>query len=115
MRSVKKPWGRFEEFARNAKVTVKLLHIERGCRLSLQYHRKRREFWQVVSGRVVATIGKVRRTLEEGQSVQVSRGVQHRIGALVDSIVLEIATGAFDEADIVRLADDYGRTARTKP
>jgi mannose-6-phosphate isomerase-like protein (cupin superfamily) len=114
MRSVKKPWGRFEEFAKNERVTVKLLYIEKGCRLSYQYHRQRREFWRVVKGRVVATVDGVNTVLREGESVEVPVRGKHRVAALVDSVLLEVARGRFDEGDIVRLEDDYGRGMRTR-
>jgi mannose-6-phosphate isomerase-like protein (cupin superfamily) len=114
MRSVKKPWGRFEELAKNERVTVKLLYVEEGCRLSYQYHRHRREFWWVVKGRVVATVDSVNTVLREGESVEVPVRGRHRVAALVDSVLLEVARGRFDEDDIVRVEDDYGRLAETR-
>jgi mannose-6-phosphate isomerase-like protein (cupin superfamily) len=114
MRSVKKPWGRFDEFAKNERVTVKLIHVEKGSRISYQYHRHRREFWWVVRGRVVATVDGVNTTLREGASVEIPARRKHRVAALVDSVLLEVARGRFDEGDIVRIEDDYGRGARTR-
>jgi mannose-6-phosphate isomerase-like protein (cupin superfamily) len=111
--SVKKPWGRFEELAKNERVTVKLLHIKGGCRLSYQYHHYRREVWWVVKGRVVATVDGVNTVLREGESVEIKVRERHRAAASVDSVLLEVARGRFDEGDIVRVEDDYGRGART--
>jgi mannose-1-phosphate guanylyltransferase len=114
MRTVRKPWGRFEQFAQNERVTVKLLHIGRGQRLSYQYHLRRAEFWHVVAGRVLTTLNGRNRVLSEGGNVAVAPRVRHRIRAIVDSVVLEVATGDFDEGDIVRVEDDYGRAGGTK-
>ena len=45
-----RPWGRFEKFNENTPCTVKLLYINQGSRLSLQYHTKRKEMWRIIKG-----------------------------------------------------------------
>ncbi len=109
MKSVRRPWGGFDEFVRNRPMTVKLLYIKKGHRLSYQYHRHRSEFWRVVSGRIVVTLDGTKLHLGKGDSAHVPRRARHRIEAKRDAVILEIATGKFDEEDIVRLEDDYGR------
>lgn len=47
---VEKPWGNFEQFCHNERVTVKLLHVNANEELSLQYHHNRDEFWKVIAG-----------------------------------------------------------------
>ncbi len=106
---VYRPWGRFERFTLNERSTVKLLYINRGMRLSYQYHRKRSELWIVVSGKVRIYLDGARRVLGTGMRLEVPRGARHRIEALSSAVVLELAFGKFDEQDIVRLYDDFGR------
>jgi mannose-1-phosphate guanylyltransferase len=105
-----RPWGRFERFTLNEKSTVKLVYLDGGKRLSLQYHNNRTEFWKVINGPVKVQIGNETKTLQTGDSIEIPMKVTHRlIGAGHDAIILEISTGEFDESDIVRLEDDYAR------
>lgn len=106
---VDKPWGSFEQFTLNMRSTVKFLNINMGHRLSYQSHSKRSEFWMVVKGKIKATLDGEEKQLCEGESVDVPVGMRHRIEALEDSKVLEIALGEFDENDIIRYEDDYKR------
>lgn len=105
-----RPWGRFEQFTDNEQSTVKVITIRRGGELSLQYHRKRREFWKILRGRPRVTIGDKTITAKAGDEFVIPRRIKHRISAPTSMVeVLEIAFGIFDEADIVRLEDRYGR------
>jgi hypothetical protein len=48
--------------------------------------------------------------LQTGESITIPKKATHRlIGDGTDAVILEIATGEFDESDIVRLEDDYKR------
>jgi mannose-6-phosphate isomerase-like protein (cupin superfamily) len=106
----KRPWGHFERFTLNEPCTVKLIYLDGNKRLSLQYHNNRSEFWKVVKGKVRVQLGNEKKLLEAGESVLIPQKTNHRLeGAGADAIVLEIALGVFDEADIVRLDDDYAR------
>jgi mannose-6-phosphate isomerase-like protein (cupin superfamily) len=50
--------------------------------------------------------------LQTGDSITIPKGAKHRLeGAGTDGIILEISKGDFDENDIVRIEDDYKRTA----
>ena len=50
MRKVEKPWGHEIIWAETANYVGKLLHINAGHRLSLQFHRVKEETVYVVSG-----------------------------------------------------------------
>ncbi len=104
-----RPWGKFEQFAANEKCTVKLLHVDADKRLSYQYHGKRSEFWKVVRGKVNIVLDGKKKTLSEGDSIEIPIGAKHRIEGVENSVILEIAFGEFDENDIVRLEDDFNR------
>lgn len=55
---VEKPWGNFEQFSTNEKVTVKLLNVQPNEALSLQFHYHRDELWRVIDGAGYIVIGK---------------------------------------------------------
>lgn len=105
-----KPWGSFTSFIKNGACTVKLLNIVKGELLSLQYHKSRDEFWKVISGRPKIIIGQDEFEAHEGDEFNIPAMTKHRIIAdYNDVVILEIATGDFDEDDIVRLEDKYDR------
>ncbi len=106
-----RPWGRFEKFHENQLSTVKLIYIKANSRLSLQYHRQRREFWKVIKGTAQVELdGKIIEVKEE-ENIVIPKGAKHRVKALNNNcVILEISYGKFDENDIVRIEDDYART-----
>jgi mannose-6-phosphate isomerase-like protein (cupin superfamily) len=105
-----RPWGEFREFIKNEPVTVKIIKVKAGETLSLQKHSKRSEFWRVLSGSPEITIGEKVFIAKEGEEFNIRQGDNHRIGSGEgDSEILEISTGFFDEEDIIRLEDKYGR------
>jgi len=107
-----RPWGSFDQFTQNQPSTVKVLRVSAGQRLSLQRHHMRAEFWHVLSGNGTADIDGVAHELKPETEVYIGTGMTHRLSAGSDGIVvLEIAFGQFDENDIERLEDDYGRLA----
>lgn len=105
-----RPWGNFERFTENEASTVKIITVNPGEAFSLQTHDNRDEFWRVLKGRGTIRIGEVEYAANEGDSFFVPRGTKHRAeGALEGLVFLEIAFGDFDEGDIHRLEDKYGR------
>lgn len=107
----RRPWGGFEQLTSGEAVTVKVLTVEAGHRLSLQRHRFRQELWQVLDGPLDVTVGDRSWSADEGERVVVPVGAVHRLGNSGDrrGRVLEVAFGHFDESDIERLEDDYPR------
>lgn len=108
---VERPWGRFQQFTTNEPVTVKTITVEPGRRLSLQTHGHRAEMWHVLDGTADVQVDDRAWTASVGDMVWVPPGAVHRLGNSGDRPVriLELAFGAFDEADIIRLQDDYAR------
>jgi len=105
-----RPWGEFEEFSKNEPSTVKTLNVKKGEELSKQYHSKRCEFWKVLKGQPEISIDSVVMEAKEGEEFWIERFSSHRIGAPVDDVeILEVSFGEFDEDDIVRESDKYGR------
>jgi mannose-6-phosphate isomerase-like protein (cupin superfamily) len=112
-RTVQKPWGHELIWAHTDRYVGKILHIKKGERLSLQYHRQKDETIMVLSGRMELQHfeeGEAPRTLvlEPLQPFHVHTGLRHRMIALEDCDVVEVSTTELD--DVVRLEDKYGRT-----
>ena len=106
-----RPWGSFRQFTHNDPTTVKILIIKAGEAFSLQYHHKRDEFWRVLSGSPFVTLGDRTELAVPTKEFFIPHGTHHRIKAGdEDVVVLEISFGEFNEKDIVRLEDKYGRT-----
>lgn len=111
-----RPWGGFEQFTKNALSTVKLLTINPGESISLQYHHNRSEYWYVVDGYPIVRLRDKDYFASPGEEFFIARTEMHRITAQVDLVrILEISLGEFDEDDIVRVEDDYGRKSAYIP
>lgn len=111
-RRVEKPWGHELIWAEGTRYAGKLLHIERGCQLSFQYHRCKEETIYLLSGALaleVATGDEERQQIQlaPGDSYHIPPGLRHRMTAVEDCVVLEVSTPELD--DVVRLEDRYGR------
>lgn len=105
-----RPWGNFERFTLNEKTTVKIITVNAGEYFSLQTHEHRDEFWHVIKGSGIIHIGDKEHQAHEGSSFFCPRGSEHRVtGGAEGTTFLEIAFGDFDEGDIKRLEDKYGR------
>jgi mannose-6-phosphate isomerase-like protein (cupin superfamily) len=106
-----RPWGFFERFTLNEPTTVKLITVKEGEAFSLQTHERREEYWRVLEGTGTVTVGSQTQQAQPGAEFFVPRGTTHRIeGGQGGVRILEIAMGEFDEHDITRLEDRYGRT-----
>jgi mannose-6-phosphate isomerase-like protein (cupin superfamily) len=108
----KRPWGSEDILTVNEPSTVKILTIEPGQRSSLQYHNHRKEFWKIIEGEAVFEIDGKKIEAKVGDEVEIETKITHRLeGKDKPAKILEISFGEFDENDIVRLEDDYGRVS----
>lgn len=106
----RRPWGSFIEFSLNEPVTVKIITVDAGEAFSLQSHEKRNESWRIISGNGMITVGEKVSKLKPGMDYEIPKKTKHRIEALDEPVViLEVARGEFDENDIIRYRDKYGR------
>jgi mannose-6-phosphate isomerase-like protein (cupin superfamily) len=109
---ITRPWGNFVQFTQNRPSTVKIITVSQGESLSLQKHNSRDEFWHVISGEGQMTIGTEIFPATVGQDYFIPRNTLHRIQSTTSPLViLEIGLGNFDENDISRIDDKYGRTS----
>lgn len=106
-----RPWGGFTQFSLNEPVTVKIIEVKAKAELSLQRHAHRAELWVALDrGLQVEVDGRAWQPAVEEQ-VWIPAGATHRLSAPGDQggRILEVAFGHFDEDDIERLSDRYGR------
>lgn len=107
-----RPWGGYTVLEDAASHKVKRIEVRPGCRLSYQRHARRAEHWFVVAGTARVTVDGAERLLVAGASVDVPRGVAHRIANVghEELVFVEVQHGDyFGEDDIERLEDDFGR------
>jgi mannose-6-phosphate isomerase-like protein (cupin superfamily) len=109
---VEKPWGHEIWWAHTTQYAGKILAVNAGHTLSLQFHHEKDESSYLLSGRLRLTRGATADQLEEvdiepGQAWRTEPGTVHTIEALEDCVVLEVSTPQLD--DVVRLQDRYGR------
>ena len=105
-----RPWGNFERFTLNERTTVKIVTVKAGEAISLQTHNDRDEFWRILAGSGFITIGENRTEARPGDEFFCPRGSKHRVESSPGNLtLLEIAFGKFNENDIKRLEDRYGR------
>lgn len=105
-----RPWGNFEQFCRNENCSVKIITVNPQSALSLQYHEKRDEFYRVLAGAGELVVGEETKAAGAGDEFWIPRHVKHRVVTRDQAVkILEISFGEFDENDIVRLEDKYGR------
>jgi mannose-6-phosphate isomerase-like protein (cupin superfamily) len=115
---VPKPWGHETIWAQSDQYVGKILHINAGQELSVQYHKKKDETVHLLSGEIVYRVKSDADLLEDvqlklGESFRITPGTVHQMVALTDCDVLEVSTPELD--DVVRLSDKYGRTGTSAP
>ena len=105
-----RPWGSFEQYVQNEACSVKIITIDAGQQLSLQSHRLRSEWWIVLDDAMDVELDGARFTLRQHEEIFIPLGSKHRVFGLSKPCRwLEIAFGTFDENDITRYEDTYGR------
>lgn len=111
-----KPWGREIWFAWTKKYAGKILEVKKNARLSLQLHKRKTETQYVLNGRVNLTFGPSAKNLKTkilkpGMIFHIKPQVIHRLKGLAPhSQILEVSTPELN--DVIKLADDYGRTGQ---
>lgn len=113
-----RPWGYFHQFCENEAVTVKIITVNPGQQLSVQKHKHRDELWIPLDSGLVAIVGgkELEMLVDNGKAfgqVYIPRKTIHSVrnDGKTKARFLEVAFGIFDEDDIERLEDKYGRTS----
>lgn len=107
-----RPWGAFYIIADEKNYKIKRIEVNKGARLSYQFHRGRSETWLIIQGKAKVTINGEEKYYKEGESIDIPVKSKHRVenDSKIKLVFIEIQHGQyFDENDIVRLEDDYNR------
>ncbi|HXN76463.1 MAG TPA: cupin domain-containing protein [Gemmatimonadaceae bacterium] len=116
---VPKPWGHETIWAHSEWYVGKILHINAGHELSVQYHNRKDETVYLLWGEIIYRVQRDGDDilddvqLNVGESFRITPGTIHQMIAVTDCDVLEVSTPEVD--DIVRLSDKYGREGTTEP
>jgi len=109
---VEKPWGFELIWAHTDRYVGKLIVVETGKRLSLQFHRVKEESIYVAAGKLRLHLENddgevVTREMGPGDHAHIPVGRRHRFESIERVEILEVSTPELD--DVVRVEDDYGR------
>lgn len=108
---VERPWGRFDQYANNQEVTVSLMTVEPGQSLSLQSHTGRAELWIVFDEGAEIVVGERVLHPAPGEEIWIPANTKHRLSSTGPRVrVLEVAFGNWQQEDIIRYDDVYGRS-----
>jgi mannose-6-phosphate isomerase len=115
--NVPKPWGHETIWAHTDEYVGKILHINAGQALSVQYHEVKDETVYLLAGTLIYRIWEndrpVNIDLTVGQSYRITPHTVHQMEAITDCDVLEASTAHLN--DVVRLKDRYGREGTSAP
>lgn len=107
---VERPWGSFKQFANNEDVTVSLMTVKPGQRLSLQSHTGRAELWIALDDGAIVQVNDTIFYPMAGDEIWIPANARHRLGSSGPMVrVLEVAFGNWQQADITRYEDDFER------
>jgi mannose-6-phosphate isomerase len=113
---VDKPWGYELHWAKTDRYVGKLIHVNKGHALSLQYHNRKDETIFLFTGKLLFEMQEggatLTREMHPGDRVHVPPPTVHRMTALEDCDIFEVSTPELD--DVVRLEDRYGREGTSK-
>ena len=112
VRHVDKPWGYEKIFAHTESYAGKILHVNAGEALSLQYHELKDETLYLHSGSYVLQVEEdgdlVSHHMVPGDVYRIKTKTKHRMVAGPEGCdIIEVSTPELD--DVVRLEDRYGR------
>lgn len=106
-RFMSKPWGREELLVVNRHYAAKILIVDRGEKISLQYHEKKHETMYFYKGKAKVTIGKRTLIAKPGTIIEIKPGTVHRVEGIAKAYIFEVSTPHLK--DVVRLEDKYKR------
>lgn len=116
--TIAKPWGYEIWYAWTDEYVGKIIHVNAGHKLSLQFHHFKDETSYLLKGKMHLVKGP---TVDSLTTTVIEPGYTwrnlpleiHTIEALEDSDVLEVSTPHLE--DVVRLVDNYGREGTHNP
>lgn len=114
---IEKPWGyEIHWVPADAPYMGKIIHINKGARLSLQVHDQKQESWLVTAGEAAVMWENdkgemIQTNLLPGMGYSTKLGQKHRLIGVTDCDVVEVSTPELGTT--WRLEDDYSRPHET--
>jgi len=108
---VEKPWGYELRWALTDRYAGKILHVNKGEALSLQYHERKDEYQYVMRGTVDIELGDgggvlATHRMSAGDTLHIAPGTRHRLTAIEDTDIFEVSTPEID--DVVQSENTFG-------
>jgi mannose-6-phosphate isomerase-like protein (cupin superfamily) len=110
-----RPWGKYKVLFQNNVVCIKIIEVEPGHSLSLQKHKGRDEHWIMLDDRAIVTVGEQTISSTPYRRIDIPKATIHRVRAHAGgakAAFVEFSFTYFDEDDIERLEDLYGRVPK---
>ena len=111
-KTVYRPWGFYTVIAEGQGFQTKIIHVNKGQKLSVQSHNHRSEHWVVLSGMAKVVLEGKDHILSPGHSIDIAVGAIHSLQNPFDEDIeiIEVQKGdVLSEDDIIRYEDMYGR------
>ena len=111
-KTVYRPWGFYTVIAAGKGFQTKIIHVNKGQKLSVQSHNHRSEHWVVLSGMAKVVLEGKDHILSPGHSIDIPVKAIHSLQNPFeeDIEIIEVQKGdILSEDDIVRYEDMYGR------
>lgn len=109
---VERPWGSYRVLDVGRNYCKKEIIVQPKQILSLQSHQYRKEHWEVKSGSIDVMVDNNVISLSVGDCVDIPVGVLHCMvnNSTDECVIEEMQVGICKEDDIIRYADNYGRS-----
>ena len=117
-KKIEKPWGYEIIYTpEEAPAVGKIIHVNAGQRLSLQYHDEKVETLCLIDGKALITLGdqhgeNVEVVMEQDKGYFMQPGQVHRVTAISDITFIESSTP--ETGNTFRLQDDTNRPTETE-
>lgn len=106
-KTVDKPWGKEEWLEINESYCFKKIFVEDGKKLSVQYHKVKKETMCLMSGEAAIYINGKCFVMTPGDWIHINPGDVHMLHGIKNACILECSSPEVE--DVVRLKDHYGR------
>lgn len=117
LKKISKPWGYELHWVKEGMPYMgKVLHIDKGKRLSLQTHDQKQESWFLIKGQAKIVWDNkegnlIETEMEQGKGYTCKVNQRHRLMGVTDCDIIEVSTPEMGVT--YRLEDDYKRPDET--
>lgn len=100
-------WGSFKtlDYVNHGHIEVvtKRVRINKGKKISYQYHEKRKEIWTILSGEAEVNLNGIVSIVGSGKVIEINAGIKHSIHAINDVELIEVQQGLLEKEDVIRM------------